>query len=240
MSKIIEFIYSNKKLIIIISIISLLAISSFCFFIIDSKYENKEIEVVNEEIIKNTNQIDDIVSDITPVEEKIYVDIKGEVVNPGVYEIDSSSRVIDAINMAGGFTDNAYTRYLNLSKKLVDENVIIVNNLSEIEEIKNAKNKEIIIETNNTVSINENEIITNDYEPINDNNTLDSLNTLVNINDASLEELTSLEGIGESTAKKIIEYRELNDGFKSIEELLNVDGIGESKYAKIKENITIK
>ena len=240
MSKIIEFIYSNKKLIIIISIISLLVISSFCFLIINSKYKNKEIEVVNEEIIKNTNQIDDIVSDITPVEEKIYVDIKGEVVNPGVYEIDSSSRVIDAINKAGGFTDNAYTRYLNLSKKLVDENVIIVNNLSEIEEIKNAKNKEIIIETNNTVSINENEIITNDYEPIKDNNTLDSLNTLVNINDASLEELTSLEGIGESTAKKIIEYRELNDGFKSIEELLNVDGIGESKYAKIKENITIK
>ena len=239
MSKIIEFIYSNKKLIIIISIISLLVIS-FCFFIINSKYKNKEIEVVNEEIIKNTNQIDDIVSDITPIEEKIYVDIKGEVVNPGVYEIDSSSRVIDAINMAGGFTDNAYTRYLNLSKKLVDENVIIVNNLSEIEEIKKAKNKEIIIETKNTVSINENEIITNDYEPINDNNTLDSLNTLVNINDASLEELTSLEGIGESTAKKIIEYRELNDGFKSIEELLNVDGIGESKYAKIKENITIK
>ena len=196
MSKIIEFIYSNKKLIIIISIISLLVIS-FCFFIINSKYKNKEIEVVNEEIIKNTNQIDDIVSDITPIEEKIYVDIKGEVVNPGVYEIDSSSRVIDAINMAGGFTDNAYTRYLNLSKKLVDENVIIVNNLSEIEEIKNAKNKEIIIETNNTVSINENEIITNDYEPINDNNTLDSLNILVNINDASLEELTSLEGIGE-------------------------------------------
>ena len=71
MSKIIEFIYSNKKLIIIISIISLLVISSFCFFIINSKYKNKEIEVVNEEIIKNTNQIDDIVSDITPVEEKI-------------------------------------------------------------------------------------------------------------------------------------------------------------------------
>lgn len=244
MSKILEFFYSNKKrLIIIISIVSLLAISLFCFYIINYKYNKQEIEVVSEEIIKNSSQHENNEIEIETIStNKIYIDIKGEVMNPGVYEMNPDSRVIDAINLAGGLTDNAYTRYLNLSKKLIDENVIIVNNLSEIEEIKSAKNREVIIETSNTVSIDENEIITNDYEPIKDNknDSEESLNTIVNINDATLEELTSLDGIGEATAKKIIEYREANNGFKSIEEILNVDGIGESKYAKIKESITIK
>jgi competence protein ComEA len=63
--------------------------------------------------------------------------------------------------------------------------------------------------------------------------------SLVNINNASSSELETLNGIGEATANKIIEYRDKNGGFKSVEELKNVSGIGEAKYKKIAENVTI-
>ena len=65
-------------------------------------------------------------------------------------------------------------------------------------------------------------------------------NQKININTATLEELDTLDGIGKSTAEKIIEYRKQNGKFKTIEDLKNVSGIGESKYEKIKEKITVK
>lgn len=62
---------------------------------------------------------------------------------------------------------------------------------------------------------------------------------LININTASLEELVTLDGIGEKTAQKIIEYREMNNGFLNVDELLEVSGIGEAKLDKIRNSITV-
>ncbi len=62
---------------------------------------------------------------------------------------------------------------------------------------------------------------------------------LININTATAEELTALDGIGEKTAENIIEYREKNNGFLDIEELMEVSGIGEAKFNKIKDNVTV-
>ena len=62
---------------------------------------------------------------------------------------------------------------------------------------------------------------------------------MININTASVEELKSLDGIGDATAKKIIDYRNNNGSFKTKEDIKNVSGIGTSKYENIKEKISI-
>lgn len=253
MSKLYEFFYMNKKK-IIISVICLfvIVIGLMSFYFINYKYNNHvKKEIISEEIVKHNKpqetKNDEIETIANESNNNIFVDIKGEVINPGVYELLNDSRVIDAINAAGGFTNDSYTRYLNLSKKLEDENVIIVNSITEIEEIKSRKNQEIIKETENTITIKSEEIITNDFqEPKveeNDNNskeTKEELNLVVNINTATIEELNKINGIGESTAKKIIEYREENGKFESIEDIKKVKGIGDKKYDQIKEYITVK
>lgn len=234
-SKILNYYYTNKKkIIIVLSSILVIVLGILSFYLINYEYKTEENVLEIEEIVKESKDDEVNINEL----EKIFIDIKGEVVNPGVYELDNGSKVIDAINASGGLTSNAYTRYLNLSKKLKDEDVIIVNNLSEIEEIKESKNKEIIKETSNSVSIEVTDVITNDY--VNETDNSNQEYKLININTASIEEFTTINGIGTSTAKKIIDYREKNGYFESVEDIKNVSGIGEKKYEQIKEYITIK
>ena len=157
-------------------------------------------------------------------------DIKGEVVSPGVYSIECDKRVIDAIDKSGGLTKNSDTSVLNLSKKIEDGMVIIVYSKKEVSNylktLEEESKKNSICSSSNVVN-----------GACIDNNNVSNSN-LVNINTASLNELMTLSGVGESKAKNIISYRE-NTPFKTIEDILNVDGIGESIYVKIKENITV-
>lgn len=177
-------------------------------------------------------------------EPKIYVDIKGSVKNPGVYEVNNNTIVNDVINLAGGFTKNAYTKNINLSKKVSDELVIYVYSKSEY---NNLSKKEIINKEYNCSSNDYNidnclgntSIITNGPETNNDNDNKNDENKIININTATKEELMTLSGIGESKAISIIEYRNSNGSFKSIEEIKNVSGIGDAAFEKIKNNITI-
>ena len=149
-------IYENKKLILIIGGIIILILSLILYLV----NNNKKVE-------------DDIVLNITTEsittkkedKESFYVDIKGNVNNPGVYKFTTGDRVIDAI------------------------------------EVENTN--------------------------------------LININKASLEELLTLTGIGESKAKSIIEYRDTNGNFKDINELKNVSGIGDALFEKIKDKISV-
>ena len=160
-----------------------------------------------------------------------YIDIKGSVINPGVYEFKENDRVIDAINMAGGLTNDANTSNINLSQKLKSEMVIYVYNNNEIK--NNTVNltcdnicKTEIIEVNNCIEVT---------TPIKKDNESD----IVNINTASLEELMTVSGIGESKAKNIIEYRSTNGKFNTIEDIKNISGIGESLFNKIKDKIKV-
>ncbi len=199
------------------------------------KEENEESEP--EQIIENIEKID---KEIQP--EEIRIDIKGEIKNPGVYKLSKGDRVYDAIKVSGGLTENADTTLINLSKNLTDEMVIIIYNKNEIEKIKQENLKEETIikyiekecscpDTINDACIKETSKETQKSEPTKDNK--------ISLNNATLEELLTLPGIGESKAKQIIKYREENKGFKSIEEITNISGIGESTFEKFKDYITI-
>ena len=222
----ISFHYRYKKQIIIISIILiLLSISGYFIYINIPKKE--EIKISKEEPIKNTKP--------EKVEEKKYkVDIKGQINNPGIYEVPISSRVIDVINLAGGLTVNADTSVINLSKKVIDEMVIIVYSKEEVTNFK--KTKEIEQQVQNQCVQKDENSLKNDA-CISSNNNIST--NKISINNATKEELMTLPGIGESKAKDIIDYRTKNGPFKKLEDLKNIPGIGENVYNNLKENITL-
>ncbi len=164
--------------------------------------------------------------------ENYKVDIKGEILTPGIYTLKSNSRVIDVIEMSGGLTENADTSVINLSKKITDEMVIIIYSKSEVKDFEKTKEKEKTVQEK-CIKKDENSLK-------NDACITDSVKTSgkVSINSATKEELMTLTGIGEAKAEDIIKYREENGSFKTIEDIKNVSGIGDSLFAKIKENIT--
>lgn len=141
-------------------------------------------------------------------EDEIAVYITGEVKQPGVYYIESGLRLNDLIEVCGGLTDKADLSDINLAEKLNDSDKIDIPS--------------IIVEKDEINSISD----------------IDNNNDLININTASKEELKTLNGIGDTLANNIIEYRN-NCKFDTIEDILNVNGIGESKYDGIKEYICV-
>ena len=197
--------------------------------------DDEEIQL-EEEIIKieeNVLEEEKIVSKI------VKVDIKGAVKNPGVYEVEEGSRVSDVIEISGGLTNEADTSVINLSKNVVDEMVIIIYTKDEINEMKQGSTSIKYIEKECICPKLENDAcIENSIDNIPNNNS-SSTDSKISLNNASIDELMTLDGIGEKKAQAIIEYRNKNGGFKSIEEILEVDGIGSATYEKIKDQITI-
>ena len=218
MGKIIFYI-SKYKLIIILSVV-IIILSTLIYI----NYNNETIDtVITEPIIEEE------------VTDTIKVDIKGMVEKSGVVEIDSGSRVIDAINASGGLKKGANTEYLNLSKKLKDGDVIIVYSNDYINSLK--KENIVYVEVPcecpdkiNDACIN-NEIVNEEINSENDK--------LISINSGTKEELMTLPGVGESKADAIIKYRNDNNGFTKLEDIMNVSGIGEAAYTKIKDYIKL-
>lgn len=214
-----EYVYFNIKKIIFVILILIIG----SLYLLYLYFDSKEDEVDEPILLKKEDVKEEIINDC-------FFDIKGEVVSPGVYSISCDKRIIDAINISGGLTKNSDTSVLNLSKKIEDGMVIIVYSKKEINNylkvLEEEKKKLSICDTSNVVN-----------DACISNNT-SSDNSLININKASLNELMTLSGIGESKARSIIEYREKNP-FTKKEDLLNVEGIGEGLYDKIKENITV-
>lgn len=217
------------------------------------KEDTSQIDDLAYMIKTNTEEKKEEEKDIT---NKIYVDIKGAIKKPGVYEVLENAIINDVIKEAGGLNSNAYTNNLNLSKKVTDEMVIYIYTKNEINkyqketqkvpELNDCSTSDYIITecTENKSSIikvderfeNKKEDLTNNPDiPVKDTDD----KSLVNINTASIEDFTNLSGIGEAKAQKIIEYRENNGVFKSIEEIMKVSGIGEKLFAQIKDFITI-
>lgn len=169
-------------------------------------------------------------------EKFIKVEIKGAIKNEGVYEIKEDFRVEDLIKISGGLKENADTSTINLSRKLKNEDVVIIYTKEEIEIAKKGSTSIKYIEkecmcpkVNNSACIED--IITNSQSIINNTGK-------VNLNTATKEELLTIPNIGESKAKLIIEYRN-NNPFKQIEDIMNIKGIGSGIFEKIKAYITI-
>jgi competence protein ComEA len=181
----------------------------------DKTLEKKDaVKVVSVQSSNNNNNVND-----NNIEESnIKVDIKGEVKNPGVYEIKIGSRITDLIKLAGGTTTEADLDATNLSSKLNDENCVVIYKKGEAEKINSFQSN-----TKSAANLNSNEI-----------------STIVNINTANKEELKTLTGIGDAKADAIIKYREENGGFKSVEELTKVSGIGEKTLEKFFDKVDIK
>ena len=211
------FDFNKIKYIILMLIVLLIGVIIY-FIKMNDKQAYEDTLTFNETTNKTTSE----------VFEKNYIDIKGSVKSPGVYEFKKNDRVIDAINMAGGLLKNANTSNINLSQKLVSEMVIYVMNNSEIKNGSkviscDTKCKTEVIEVNNCV----------------EEKKLETSKNKININTATVEDFTSLSGIGEAKAKSIVEYRNSNGNFKSIEDIKNISGIGEALFNKIKDNIEV-
>lgn len=192
--------------------------------------KSKEKNLVDNQVV--INEVEKVEVDLK--DDLVYVDIKGAVKKPGVYKINSDKKIIDVITMAGGLMENANTDNINLSKKVTDEMVIIIYTN---EEVKNSNIVDTVIKVIDKECVCPN--IQNDgciNTEINDSIT--NVNKTININTATLDELMSINGLGEAKAKAIIKYREENGYFKIIDDLLNVSGIGEALFEKIKEYIT--
>lgn len=228
MKQIKEIIKNNKIELIFLVIVILLFSVLICDFDKEKIKKNEKEEIKQEENQEKKN------INVKTEQSNIKIDIKGAVNNPGVYEMEKNGRVIDAVNKAGGLKKNADTSMINLSKKLEDEMVITIYTASEMKKTQSICSPCECPEVNNAC-ITENEAKVNSDDKKSNSQT----NKKVSINTATLEELQTLEGIGQAKAKAIIGYRNTNGKFKKIEEIKNVSGIGESIFEKIKNNITI-
>lgn len=201
----------------------------------EENFEEKNIlkDEVIDDVEEGTENVEDFENEVINDNEKIYVYITGEVNNPGIVVLPIGSRIVDAIDCAGGITQKADIMKVNLVYMLQDG--MKVNIPSSIE-LKNNPNFEYITmssgdEKNDSNIKNATTVDTKSESAFKVSN--------VNINTATQTELETLPGIGPSLALKIINYRKENGKFKSIEELKSVNGIGENKYEEIKKYIYV-
>lgn len=209
-----ENLTKNQRIIIFIIII---IISIGMLYFIYSKNQIKETTNIEDEIlISNSTEKEE-----SEKQEQVVIHITGSVKKTGIVKLKEGSRIEDAIEAAGGLTENADITNVNLAYVLDDGIKIKIPSVTD-EDIED----EVISE--------------NIGENIVEENNETSKGNIVNINKATESELQELPGIGSSLASKIIEYRNQNGKFNNIEDIKNVNGIGESKYSSIKDLIKVK
>lgn len=151
------------------------------------------------------------------------IHVCGEVKNPGVYTLSEKSRVVDAIEAAGGFTKEAAEDAFNQAALITDGQRIYVPNKKEVETLSDAEVAEVVF--SNPLGQEKNDGSSN--------------KTKVNINKATKEELMTIPGIGEAKAESIISYRTEQGNFTTIEELQNISGIKSAVFNRMKDFITV-
>lgn len=185
----------------------------------------------------------------TPIPQKIFVDVCGAVVNPGVYELDEGARIFQAVDAAGGYLPEAAINYLNKARSIGDGQQIYVPTEKEVAEnleLAMAKVPEALNDGDNSGNLGLEEIQGSSVE--NPSGTVErdtgsfgdgaGDDPRINLNTADAGQLSTLSGIGQSKAEAIIAYREEHGDFASIEEIMNVEGIKEGTFSKIKDKIS--
>ena len=200
------FFRQNVKSIILAFMCSLVLIIGGLFYFNQNKTEDYS-GVSFSNISNETNNKDEKAED--KHDEKIFVDVKGAVKHPGVFETIKDKRVKDLIEEAGGLLDDADTSTLNLSQRVKDQMVIYVLKHGE-------KPKQI-----------------------SDGGSSSSNTDVININTANKEQLMKISGVGKTKAEAIISYREKNGDFKKKEDITKVRGIGKATFDKIKDKIEV-
>ena len=200
------FFRQNVKSIILAFVCSLVLIIGGLFYFNQNKTEDYS-GVSFSNISNETNNKDEKAED--KHDEKIFVDVKGAVKHPGVFETTKDKRVKDLIEEAGGLLDDADTSTLNLSQRVKDQMVIYVLKHGE-------KPKQI-----------------------SDGGSSSSNTDVININTANKEQLMKISGVGKTKAEAIIAHREKNGDFKKKEDITKVRGIGKSTFEKIKDKIEV-
>ena len=195
-----------------ICIILVIVIVSGSIYILKSKEDLEIVSIQQETEIETEFQSFAQETKMTQEEtvHKIMVYVCGAVKQSKVVELEEGKRVIDAIELAGGLSEDAEPESINLAAFLYDTQKIYVPKIGEVID------KNDFTGQNNSIEISK-----------------------IDLNKADKKELMNLNGVGEVTAKAIIEYREKNGPFKSIEEIKNVSGIGEKSFEKIKDYIKI-
>lgn len=151
-----------------------------------------------------------------------FVHVCGEVHKPGVYELQEGSRIFEAIEQAGGFTEEAAQDFLNLAAQVCDGMKVMVPDMEEAAALleAGANGLELPQKAGDVPADKQGQ-------------------SRVNLNTATKEEFMTLKGIGESRAEDIIRYREESGGFRSIEDIMKVPGIKDAGFQKIKDRITV-
>ena len=211
----------NKKQKTIILIIAIIVAIGMIYFIYTKNQIRSDIDLESEILISNTSENK---TNVELQEDLVIIHITGSVKNPGIVKLKDGSRIEDAIEAAGGLTENADITNVNLAYVLDDGVKIRIPSITDEKNgdeqiLEEGSGENIIEETNMTLGASTKE---------------------VNINKATETELQSLPGIGASLASRIIEYRNQNGKFSKIEDIKNVNGIGDSKYDNIKDFITVK
>lgn len=148
----------------------------------------------------------------------VSVHVVGAVKNPGLYEVSEGSRIQEVVTAAGGMTGDAVEGSVNLARVVQDGEQIVVASKSDA----SASSTGAASSTGTAAGTSG-----------------AAATGLVNINTADVSALTTLSGIGESTAKKIVADREKNGPFKNKKDITRVSGIGDKKYEAIKDSITV-
>lgn len=226
----------SKKVVIftILFVLAVLIFGKFFFKRGDFGEVDDSISILNS--FENNDHIDEnFISNDEGNSDKIVIYVTGAVKCEGVYELDKNSRVADCIKLAGGVTEEADLKGINLAFLLEDGAMVCIPKKGETSSGIEDFNDNWIYDGSGELYIANG----NSNGTGSSGNSKNNSNKKVNINTASQSELESLPGVGSATALKIIEYRKQNGKFKCIEDIKKVKGIGDSKFSKIMSLIVV-